>query len=85
MLTIRKTGGASAVTLPKSLLRSMNLDNGSKLTYTIENGAIVLRPVVEQEKLTIEQLLDGVEDGEYCMSPEEREEFEVYPAGKENL
>ncbi len=80
MLTIRKTGGASAVTLPQSLLRSMGLNNGSKLSYSVENGAIVLRPVVE--KVSLEQLLDGVKDGE-CY--DDSGEFNIQPEGKEWL
>lgn len=82
MLTIRKTGGASVIALPKAILRSMNLDNGSKLSYSIEDGAIVLRPVEENKKLTLEQLLDGVADGEYY---DDSGEFDTPPAGKELL
>ena len=80
MMTIRKTGGASVVTIPKAILRSLNLENGSQLEYSVENGAIVLRPVAKDDPLTLEQLLDGVEDGEYY---DDSGEFDIQPVGRE--
>ena len=64
MLTIRKNGGASVVSLPRSVLKALGVDNGSQLSYTVHGNTLSLTPV-EKEK-TLEELFAGVDDGEYA-------------------
>lgn len=61
-ISIRRSGGASIVSLPKSILSTLGLDIGSKLDLSIDDGQIVLKPI--EEELTLEDVLAG--------SPKER-------------
>ena len=81
MLTIRKNGGASVVSLPKALLSALGLSDGSRLSYAIEDQAIVLRPV--KDELTVEQLFEHCEPDSCRMSEDERDELHTYPVGNE--
>ena len=81
MLTIRKNGGASIVSLPKALLTVLGLSDGSRLSYTIEDQAIVLRPV--HDELTVEQLFEHCEPDSCRLSADERAELHTYPVGNE--
>ena len=81
MLTIRKNGGASVVSLPRSVLKALGVDNGSQLAYTIHGNTLSLTPV-EKEK-TLEELFEGVADNEYAAFPEDKTFLEAAPVGKE--
>lgn len=45
MLTLSSWGNAQAVRLPKALRERVGMDDGSQIEATVENGAIVLKPV----------------------------------------
>ena len=83
MLTIRKNGGASVVSLPRSVLKALGVDNGSQLSYTVHGNTLSLTPV-EKEK-TLEELFAGVDDDEYAALPEDQLFLEAAPIGKEVL
>ena len=83
MLTIRKNGGASVVSLPRSVLKALGVDNGSQLAYSIHGNTLTLAPV--EKKMTLEELFDGVDDGEYAPQPEDQTFLESAPVGKERF
>lgn len=56
-LSIRQSGGANIVSIPKLILNALNLHVGSTLDLSIINHTIVLTPV--KETLTLEALLSG--------------------------
>jgi antitoxin component of MazEF toxin-antitoxin module len=53
-ITLRKWGGAVAVSLPKKVLASLDLQPGSKVEVRIEAGDIVLSPA--RRRFTLDQL-----------------------------
>ncbi len=53
-ISIRKSGGASIVSLPKSILTTLGLAVGSKLDLRIDDGQIVLKPL---DEMTLEHIL----------------------------
>ncbi|MBT1179874.1 AbrB/MazE/SpoVT family DNA-binding domain-containing protein [Bifidobacterium vespertilionis] len=44
-LTLSKWGNAQGVRLPKDMREQVGMPDGSRVEATIENGAIVLRPI----------------------------------------
>ncbi len=52
--TLRKWGGAIAVSLPKKLLSLLGLKPGSELEVKVDGGKIVLSPA--RQRLTLAQL-----------------------------
>ncbi|MFT5392226.1 MAG: antitoxin ChpS, partial [Gammaproteobacteria bacterium] len=56
-VSIRRSGGANIVSLPKSIVQALGLSVGSKLDLTLEDNRIVLTP--SEDGLTLEHLLAG--------------------------
>jgi antitoxin ChpS len=52
-LVIRQSGGASIISLPKGILKTLNLHIGSSLDLSIEHNKIVLTPLIQEETLEI--------------------------------
>lgn len=44
--TLRKTGNSTGLILPKAILNQLGLANGAKIELRVENGAVILRPVM---------------------------------------
>src|SRR5690554_4167679 len=80
-IAIRRSGGASIVSLPKTVIEMMHLSVGSTLDLTIEEGKIVLTP--SKDDLTLEQLLEGCTRETFAMTEEEREWHDMKPIGRE--
>jgi antitoxin component of MazEF toxin-antitoxin module len=53
--TLRKWGGAIAISLPKKLLSTLSLDVGAEVDIAAENGKIILSPT--RQPVTLTQLL----------------------------
>jgi antitoxin component of MazEF toxin-antitoxin module len=56
-VAIRQSGGAKIISIPKVILRTLELDTGSSLDLSIEDNKIILTPV--KESLTLEEILEG--------------------------
>ena len=54
---IRQSGGASIISIPKVILRTLELDSGASLDLSIEDSKIILTPI--KESLTLEEVLEG--------------------------
>jgi antitoxin MazE len=60
---ILQVGNNLALRIPKSVAQALNLRTGSRVELAIENGALVLRPIVRRERTrvyTIDELLRGM-------------------------
>jgi antitoxin component of MazEF toxin-antitoxin module len=44
-VTIRQSGGASIISIPKVILRTLVLDAGASLDLSIEDNKIILTPI----------------------------------------
>ena len=53
--TLRKWGGAIAVSLPKKLLSMLSLEVGAEVDIAAENGKIILSPT--RQSFTLTQLM----------------------------
>ena len=56
-VAIRQSGGASIISIPKVILRTLALDAGASLDLSIENNKIILTPI--KKSLTLEAILEG--------------------------
>ncbi len=81
--TIRQSGGAEIICLPKAILRTLNLGVGSKLELTIQDNQIVLNPV--DAEISLEELLAGSPKDALALTDEDREWLNAPAAGKEIL
>ena len=54
--TIRKSGNASIISIPKKLLELLNLHVGDKVNIDVKDKKIVLTP---DNNMTLEQMLDA--------------------------
>lgn len=58
--SLQKWGNGTAVRIPKKVADAANIHLSQQLTVTIQHGSIVLTPVVEKEKKSLESMLKGV-------------------------
>ena len=78
-LTIRKSGNASIVSLPKLLLEQIGAGIGDRLSAKLEDGKIIL-----QRERSLEELFAGVTP-EMFQTEEDTEWLEMPSVGKEVL
>lgn len=80
-IAIRKSGGANIVSLPKAVLKTLGLHEGSIIDLTLEDNKIVLTPVPEE--ITLEALLAGSPKKQLRLTEEDQAWLEEKPTGKE--
>ncbi len=80
--TIRQSGGAEIVTIPKAAGKALGLHVGSELNLSIIDNRIVLDPVVA--KTSLEELLAGSPRENFRITEECREWIDMKPVGKES-
>lgn len=85
MLTIRKNGGASVVSLPRAVLKALGVDNGSQLEYTISGSTLILKPLAKDKELTCADLLGEIGDLEYYLPELDRGFLDDSPRGNEKF
>ncbi len=81
-LTIRKSGNASIVSLPKLLLEQIGAGIGDRLSAKLEDGKIILQR--ENNERSLEELFAGVTP-EMFQTEEDIEWLEMPSVGKEVL
>ena len=80
-VTVRQSGGAEIVSIPKAIGKALGLHVGSELNLSIVDNRIVLDPVVE--KTSLEKLLAGSPRENFRITEEDREWIDAKPVGKE--
>ena len=80
-LAIRQSGGANIISIPKAILKTLDLKVGSTLNLSIEDSRIVLTPAVKEP--TLEELLAGSPRENLSLTDEDREWLSEAPTGKE--
>lgn len=83
-LTIRQSGGANIVSIPKSILKMLELHPGSSLDLSVEDRKIVLTPVSEKQ-LSLEALLEGSPKEHLALTQADEQWLNELPAGKEEI
>jgi len=56
---VQKWGNSLALRIPKAFAQSAQLENNSVVEISLEEGRIVIKPVLPQ-RLSLDQLLSGV-------------------------
>ncbi|MDC9597479.1 AbrB/MazE/SpoVT family DNA-binding domain-containing protein [Xenorhabdus anantnagensis] len=70
-VVISQTGRANIISIPKVIMKTLNLHTGLKLDLSIEDNKIVLTPI--EEELTLESLLAGSPKECFTVTDEDRE------------
>ena len=83
-ISIRQSGGANIVSIPKAVLKSLGLQTGSSLDLAIENDRIVLTPVREKT-ISLETLLNGSPADKLELNNEDKDWLNASPVGREAL
>jgi len=63
IVEFRRWGNSLAVRIPKALADSLRVSDGRRAEIRLENGALVLRPIVKPARkpsYTLDQLLSGM-------------------------
>ena len=81
-VSIRQSGGANIVSIPKAIVKMLELNVGSQLDLTVEDNKIILTPVLEEE-LSLESLLKGSPKKCFAITDEDREWLDDQPVGRE--
>lgn len=81
-LVIRKSGGANIISIPRAILKILDLHTNSAVELSLENNRIVLTPV--KEELTLNDLLSG-SPKEKLRLKEDKEWLEEKPQGQEEF
>ena len=80
-LSIRQSGGSSILSIPKVVLKVLNLKVGSSLSLSVENNRIVLTPI--HHTLTLDDLLKGSPKACFKLNEEDQVWLDMPAKGKE--
>ena len=81
-ISIRQSGGANIVSLPKAIVKTLGLQVGSKLDLSVEDQKIVLTPFKDSPSL--ESLLAGSPQDCFQVTDEDRAWLDAEPVGQED-
>ena len=81
-VSVRQSGGAEIITIPKSVGRALGLHVGSELALSVIEGKIVLDPAPEDTP-TLEDLLAGSAPEDLSLTEEDLEWLSIKPVGRE--
>ena len=81
-ISVRQSGGANIVSIPKAIVQLLGLSVGSKLDLTVEENRIVLTPITEQE-LDLKSLLNGSPKACFEITDEDQQWVNAKPVGRE--
>ena len=79
-VSIRQSGGANIISIPKSIVSSLGLGVGDELELSILDNKIILTPV---HRTSLEELLAGSPVECFQMTEEDEEWINATPAGGE--
>ena len=79
-ISVRQSGGANIVSIPKAIVNTLGLQVGSTLDLSIEHNRIILTPI---EESSLEDLLAGSPSKCFRLTEEDQEWINAKPAGKE--
>ena len=80
-VTIRQSGGADIISIPKSIGKTLGLHAGSKLKLSIVDNRIVLEPEISE--VTLEELLAESPKECFQITAEDSEWIDAKSVGKE--
>lgn len=57
---VAKWGNSFALRIPTSLARSLKVTEGTRVSLVVEGNALVMRPLKERERISLDDLLKGI-------------------------
>ena len=81
-ISVRQSGGANIISIPKAIVNTLGLQVGSQLELSIEGEKIVLTPI-KKETTSLEELLAGSPKRCFQITDEDRQWIDAKPMGKE--
>lgn len=60
MSVISKWGNSLAVRIPRSIIAQLKLAEGSSISIDVVEQNIIIKPINQQKKYTLEELLEGM-------------------------
>ncbi len=82
-LVIKKWGNSLAARIPKAIARMINLEKDQTVTIEAKDGRIIITPVLERKKYTINELLSQCDPKAVALDKEDKEWINAEPVGKE--
>ena len=83
-ISIRQSGGAKIISIPKAIVASLGLETGDKLDLSIDNNSIILTPILPStEENALQDLLDGSPKKCFNLTKEDQDWLNTKPIGKE--
>lgn len=83
--SIRQSGDSKVITIPNTLLKSLNLETGSEVELSIENGKIILSPIIETFQYQLDDLLKTSTKATISLPEEDKQWLNSPPEGKEEF
>ncbi len=80
-ITVRQSGGANIISIPKAIVKTLGLHVGSKLNLSINDNKIILTPI--NDELSLDELLKGSPKECFEITDEDRDWIDAKPVGKE--
>jgi len=80
-ISVRQSGGANIVSIPKAIVKTLGLRVGSKLDLSIVDNQILLTPI--KNEFTLAKLLAESPKECFSMTDEDYEWLNTSPVGKE--
>ncbi|MEO1888854.1 MAG: AbrB/MazE/SpoVT family DNA-binding domain-containing protein [Cycloclasticus sp.] len=80
-ISIRQSGGANIVSIPKAIVTTLGLHVGSKLDMSIKDNKIILTPI--EDAPSLDELLAASPKSSFNETEEDREWIDAKPTGKE--
>ncbi|HIE54782.1 MAG TPA: AbrB/MazE/SpoVT family DNA-binding domain-containing protein [Chromatiaceae bacterium] len=80
-IIIRQSGGANIVSIPKAILKTLDLHVGSRLDLSVKDDKLILIPV--RETTNLDYLLSHSPKKCFEVTEEDWEWIDARPAGKE--
>ncbi|MFU8789905.1 MAG: AbrB/MazE/SpoVT family DNA-binding domain-containing protein [Methylobacter sp.] len=82
--TLRTLGGSVVITVPKQMLRLMNLAVGNQVELTLENGKLIVAPKPKPH-YNLSELLAQCNEENMALSDEDQAWLSAQAIGKEVL
>lgn len=83
-VTLRNLGGSVVLAVPKKILDLVDLDAGSKVDLSVENGRLIVEPR-KKPKYTLDELLARCRPSDLKPSCKDRPWLRSRPVGKEMI
>lgn len=59
---IRRQGGATVLSIPPALLKSLGVGVGAELALVVDNGKLIATPLKRNKRYTLAELLEGKDE-----------------------